>query len=452
MAAREELADAAVRCHYEVLGVERNADIATIKKAHRKLALKLHPDKNIGDDDTHHLFLTVQQAYECLSDASERKWYDEHRDAILKGWTSGGGSDNDSVNILFDVVPFMYAGCYTGYGDDPKGFFSIYGAIFQQVFQGELEGFETSASTDYLAVTFGTSQSSWDDVAAFYRGWESFSSGLSFAWADQWNLQEAENRQVRRAMEEDNKRSRKAARRTRNDEVAALVNFVKRRDPRVQARKQQMDEEKAARENEMKEAAASRKMEKKQAMELWREQAEQEQAAAEEEDRQAGRIRLADLEDDYDYGGRKKKGKKNKKKKKKEKTLSSDEEEEKLNSYNDEGHNGLPADEMYNEFPVNGEASGAGIHDVEVAMTDELAAATEDPLQQLDDEEDFISDSSEEEFDSWRCECCKKDFKSEGQIENHRMSKKHKVAWKKYEAIIGLDLLEEMINELNIDE
>jgi len=40
-----------VRCHYEVLGVERDADAATIKKAHRKLALKLHPDKNVEHDD-----------------------------------------------------------------------------------------------------------------------------------------------------------------------------------------------------------------------------------------------------------------------------------------------------------------------------------------------------------------------------------------------------------------
>lgn len=52
-----------IRCHYEVLGVERSADAATIKKAHRKMALKLHPDKNIGDDSAAEQFRLVQQAY-----------------------------------------------------------------------------------------------------------------------------------------------------------------------------------------------------------------------------------------------------------------------------------------------------------------------------------------------------------------------------------------------------
>lgn len=54
---------AQIRCHYEVLGVERSADAATIKKAHRKLALRLHPDKNIGDDSAAEQFRLVQQAY-----------------------------------------------------------------------------------------------------------------------------------------------------------------------------------------------------------------------------------------------------------------------------------------------------------------------------------------------------------------------------------------------------
>lgn len=56
-----------VQCHYEILGVGRDADSATIKKNHRKQALKHHPDKNLGDDDAANKFLLIQQAYEVLS-------------------------------------------------------------------------------------------------------------------------------------------------------------------------------------------------------------------------------------------------------------------------------------------------------------------------------------------------------------------------------------------------
>ena len=149
----------AFRCHYEVLGIDRNADAATIKKAHRKLALQYHPDKNIGknnanEDDASHLFLAVQQAYECLSDAAERKWYDEHRDALLRGWTAQG--DNDHVDILFDLVPYMYAGCYNGYDDDDnaesgtsnsKSFYAVYNHVFQEILKGETAGGSDDRST-----------------------------------------------------------------------------------------------------------------------------------------------------------------------------------------------------------------------------------------------------------------------------------------------------------------
>lgn len=69
----------AIRCHYDVLNVPRDADEKTIKKAHRKLALKYHPDKTGGCEEAAKEFRLGQQAYECLSDPKERKWYDEHR-------------------------------------------------------------------------------------------------------------------------------------------------------------------------------------------------------------------------------------------------------------------------------------------------------------------------------------------------------------------------------------
>ncbi len=80
------------RTHYEILGVDEKADFDTIKRAHRKLALRYHPDKQRraanenegggGEDDTtdttsSKLFSKIQTAWECLSDQSKRVEYDE---------------------------------------------------------------------------------------------------------------------------------------------------------------------------------------------------------------------------------------------------------------------------------------------------------------------------------------------------------------------------------------
>ncbi len=62
--------------YYDVLGVNPNASIEEIKKAHRKLSLKFHPDKNDGDEYFTQMFRQINVAYLTLSDAEKRKTYD----------------------------------------------------------------------------------------------------------------------------------------------------------------------------------------------------------------------------------------------------------------------------------------------------------------------------------------------------------------------------------------
>ena len=65
------------RDYYEVLGVDKGADDATIKKAYRQLAKKYHPDMNPGDKEAEKKFKEASEAYAVLSDPDKRRQYDQ---------------------------------------------------------------------------------------------------------------------------------------------------------------------------------------------------------------------------------------------------------------------------------------------------------------------------------------------------------------------------------------
>ena len=67
----------AKRDYYEILGVSRDADDATLKKAYRALAKKYHPDMNPGDAEAEKKFKEASEAYAVLSDADKRRQYDQ---------------------------------------------------------------------------------------------------------------------------------------------------------------------------------------------------------------------------------------------------------------------------------------------------------------------------------------------------------------------------------------
>ena len=80
------------RDYYEVLGVAKDADEATIKKAYRQLAKKYHPDVNPGDKDAEEKFKEVNEAYQTLSDPQKRASYDQFGpDGPQAGFGGGGG-------------------------------------------------------------------------------------------------------------------------------------------------------------------------------------------------------------------------------------------------------------------------------------------------------------------------------------------------------------------------
>ena len=103
----------AKRDYYDVLGVQRGASDADVKKAYRRLAMKHHPDRNPGDAASEEKFKEASEAYEVLSDTDKRQRYDRFGHAGVDA--SGAGGFN--------------AGGFTDIGD-------IFGEVFGDIFSG----------------------------------------------------------------------------------------------------------------------------------------------------------------------------------------------------------------------------------------------------------------------------------------------------------------------------
>ena len=81
----------AKRDYYEVLGVSKDVDEATLKKAYRKVAKKYHPDMNPGDAEAEKKFKEASEAYAILSDPEKRRQYDQFGHAAFEGGAGGAG-------------------------------------------------------------------------------------------------------------------------------------------------------------------------------------------------------------------------------------------------------------------------------------------------------------------------------------------------------------------------
>ena len=116
----------AKRDYYEVLGVSRDADDATLKKAYRQLAKKYHPDMNPGDAEAERKFKEASEAYAVLSDPDKRRQYDQFGHAAFEGGGAGG------------------AGGFGGFDFSEADFSDIFGDIFGDFFGGGRRGGRTN--------------------------------------------------------------------------------------------------------------------------------------------------------------------------------------------------------------------------------------------------------------------------------------------------------------------
>lgn len=105
------------RDYYEVLGVDKNADDAALKKAYRALAKKYHPDMNPGDQEAEKKFKEASEAYAVLSDPEKRRKYDQFGHAAFDGGAGGAGG-------------------FGGFDFNSADFGDIFGDIFGDLFGG----------------------------------------------------------------------------------------------------------------------------------------------------------------------------------------------------------------------------------------------------------------------------------------------------------------------------
>lgn len=395
------------KCLYEVLGVPRDASEADIKKAYRVQALTSHPDKNPGrEEEAAEDFKVVQHAYSVLSDEHERAWYDSHRMQILRGQspaTDEDGPVDQTEATEVDVFACFSSSAFKGYHDGPDGFYTFYEDVFDRLWQEEVEAMAHDGGRKEIprGSSFGSKHSAWEIVRDFYRTWDSFSSFKTFSFADRWNLAEAPNREYRRYMEKENKKERAKVKKEFNSTIRELVAFVKKRDPRVAAKRADEEKERTMKQQEAAEKAKLRLQQRK-------EKAEQTRAARDEalEEDAAGLDEiLANIALDEQID-----------RKQRRQARRHREQISETNDSVDEQPHGQTA-------VTQNESSGEN-----ASGKEENLGMNYESAENMSSDEDISAEELQEDL---YCVACRKPFRTVAQKVDHERSKKHKTAVKK---------------------
>ena len=136
--------------YYKILGIDKNADENTIKKAYRKLAKKYHPDTNAGNAQAAEKFKQITEAYSVLSDPEKKKMYDQFGTADYQGGQGPFGGANggyqefhfdggDMDDILKNIFGGGFSGRSAGAGGGSRSYH--FGGGFGDGFSGGNSGF-----------------------------------------------------------------------------------------------------------------------------------------------------------------------------------------------------------------------------------------------------------------------------------------------------------------------
>lgn len=173
---------AAKRDYYEVLGLQKNADQAAIKKAYRKLAKKYHPDTNAGNPQAEEKFKEVTEAYTILSDPEKKKLYDQFGHAAFDGSAPGQdgagsytyrepGGGYQEFHFEGDNVDDILKNLFGGAGGFGGGFGHGFGSSFHSSgFGGQQWSEDGSDIQSEISVTFDEAAFGADKVVRLTDG------------------------------------------------------------------------------------------------------------------------------------------------------------------------------------------------------------------------------------------------------------------------------------------
>ncbi|KAL5727321.1 hypothetical protein ACHQM5_000531 [Ranunculus cassubicifolius] len=230
------MASSEKRCHYEVLGLNRDCSPEEIRSVYKKLALQRHPDKliqiGVPKEQATAAFQELVCAYELLSDPDERAWYDSHPSEIH---CPSSKAYRCPVSVP-DLFPFFSTSVYSGFGDKGKGFYKVYSDIFDRIYEQEVNYVSKLGLAEVsvrVSPLMGNLESPSTQVRMFYKYWLGFVTVMDFCWVKKSNVYAGMDRKTKRPMKKVNEKVRKKARREYIKMVRGLAEFVMKRDKRI---------------------------------------------------------------------------------------------------------------------------------------------------------------------------------------------------------------------------